>query len=117
MTLETANVVFKKWQEYIEINDKLTKIFTSLPESFLPYPIEILEEALNIVAKKYFDAGDFKTSRDIQRIMATLLFYKDDEDAIKEISDNIILKTPELRMAYLKNLKEARDSWANLEKA
>jgi hypothetical protein len=115
MELKKANKIFNGWKEYIEINDKLTKIFTSIPESFLPYPIDTLEEALNVVAEDYFNKGDYKTSRNIQEIMVTLLYYKDDNEAIKDISDNIILKNKELREAYIKNLKEARDSWAKFK--
>jgi len=59
MTTEKAEKIFKSWQEYMEIADKLQKILgPSIPESFLPYPPEILEEALNITAEKFFDAGD-----------------------------------------------------------
>jgi len=112
MTTEEANKIFQSWKEYIEINDKLWKIFTDIPESFLPYPKEVLEEALNIIAKSYFDAGDRKTCDSIQANMCTLIKYKDDEEAIKAIVDSFILKDPGLRKTYLANLKKARDSWA-----
>jgi len=60
MTFEDANKIFQDWQRYMEINNKLSKIFMgfSLPKSFLPYPMEVLEEAINIVAKAYSDNKD-----------------------------------------------------------
>ena len=36
----------------IEILDKIFKVFTVIPESFFPYKIEVLEEALNIITKE-----------------------------------------------------------------
>jgi hypothetical protein len=117
MTIKEANRIFKFWQEYVEINDKMWKIFTSIPKSFLPYPVEVLEEALNIIAKSYFDEGDSKTSEAIQSSIAMLIKYKDDEEAIIDIAENPILKTPELRKLYLKNLKKTSDSWLEMKES
>ena len=57
MTLNEALIIFKSWQDYMEIADKFFRLMLPIPESFLPYPADILEEALNIVAKHYFANG------------------------------------------------------------
>ena len=53
MTLNEALIIYKSWQDYMEIGDKFFRLMLPIPESFLPYPADILEEALNIVAEHY----------------------------------------------------------------
>lgn len=131
MTFEEANKIFKRWQNYQEIADKLGKLFIVVPESFLPYPVEILEEALNIIAKAYFDSGDKKAAVDIQNSMGRYLtgYYLPIEGSVvtgKKLTDeevlirmkrelDFMLENPELLKAKLENLKEARDSWAEFK--
>lgn len=119
MTLEDAQKIFKAWQEYSEINDKLMKVFLgiTLPESFLPYPLEDLEEATNIIAKTYFDAGDYKTMKQVQEVIGFLTAYKDDEKALESIRKGLdfVLQNPELKKAVLENLKEAQESWVEFK--
>jgi len=132
MTLEEANKIYIDWKEYMEIADKLNKVFSIVPESFLPYPLEILEEALNIIAKYYFDSGDKKIANNIQETMGAYLsgYYfstTDDkvvaknykltgEEILKKMKRDLdfMLENPELLKFKLKNLKEARYSWAKL---
>lgn len=127
MTLEEAKIIFSGWQEYIEIADKMHQIFSVVPESFLPYPVETLEEALNIIAKDYFDAGNVKMAKNIQRIMAQHLvpyFFSEsqvkptDEEVLeKMLRDlNVILTHQGIKEIYLANLKRCRDSWAKTKK-
>ena len=131
MTFEEANKIFKDWKEYMEIADKLSRLFIVVPESFLPYPVETLEEALNIIAKYYFDTGDKKASNNIQETMGAYLtgYYlssdsndklviKDnmltDEEGLRKMKRDLdfMLEHPELLEAKLESLKKARDSWA-----
>ena len=118
MTLNEENKIFKEWKEYQEINDKLMKffMFSGIPESFLPYPKETLEEALNIVAKAHFDAGDYKTSETIKTTISFLIFYKKDEEVFDNITNSTTLKDPKIKEALLNNLKKARDSWAKTKR-
>ena len=116
MTNQEAERIFKEWQEFAEINDKLFQLFsTSIPESFLPYSKEILEEVMNVVAKRYFDAGDHEATKLIQRQMTSVMFYKDDEEALNQIVDGWVLKGPEIRTARLRNLRAAQESWAKFK--
>jgi len=119
MTSEEADKVFKAFQEYIEVADKLSNVFHKIPESFLPYPLPVMEEALNVVAKQYFDTGDKKTSRSIQELMAMHLGRVDkDKEALKAIKENLNLsfEHPELIDGKVSNLQRARDSWAEQRK-
>jgi hypothetical protein len=117
MTKEEAEIVFKDWQEYVEINDKLFQIFgSSIPKSFLPYPPVVLEEVMNIIAKKYFDRGNHEAVEIVQRNMSLIMCYKDDEEAIVDLLKSLRLTNPELRKLYVRNLQRSRDSWAELKK-
>jgi hypothetical protein len=129
MTEEEAKNIYKNWKANIEILDKILKVFHVIPESFLPYNIETLEEALNIVAKDYFDMGDKRTAKNIQEILTLHvegLYYTPegvtgrkmtDEEALMSMKKKLhqIFENPELKTVVLKNLKEARKSWANLK--
>jgi hypothetical protein len=112
MTINEATKIFNYWKEYAEINSKLMQLMCPIPESFLPYPKETLEEALNIISKIYFDSGDFKTSEAIKDTMCFLLSYIKDEEAYDMFINSTVFKDPKLREAILNNLKKTRDSWA-----
>jgi hypothetical protein len=114
MTFEHASKIFKVWQEYVEISNKMSIVFHTLPESFLPYPLKVLEEALNFLAKRYHDAGDIESSELIKSSLGFLAFYSNDESALEEMQKvlNLMADNPSLKEVYLTNLKDARDSWA-----
>jgi hypothetical protein len=56
MTPIEAEEIFKVWKEwYWPCHFLLDSVFgPGIPESFLPYPKDVLEEALNIIAKRYY---------------------------------------------------------------
>jgi hypothetical protein len=108
MTFTEAENIFKSWKEYVNFANKLSQIFSKIPESFLPYPLEVLEEALNVVAKKHFDNGDTEMAKNIQLTMAAFLFsHTNDEEAIISMNQSLelILKNPELKNTSLENLR------------
>lgn len=129
MTKETARIIYEDWKGNIEILDKIFKIFGVVPESFLPYSAEILEEALNIIAKDYFDAGDKRTSENIENLMIMHmagLYSTPDGATVRKMSDeeallcmkeklDLLYKYPELKKGALNNLKEAQESWSKLK--
>ena len=114
MEFKEEEKIFKDFQEYVEIASKLEKIFSVTPESFLPYSKEILEKALNIVAKKYLMYGNKKAYDTIGSNMVLFLFTsRKDEEALelmrKEL--NLRLDNPELKKATIESLKEAHKDW------
>ena len=103
MTINEAQVIFKSWQDYMEIADKFKRLMLPVPESFLPYPADVLEEALNIIAKHYFDSGNKKMSENIKGTMSYLLPFfmtnaetgsmRTDEEAITDMKKMLDLIT------------------------
>ena len=114
MEVEEAKTIFHAWQDFMEIADKFLSLMLSIPESFLPYPIEALEEGLNIMAKFYFDSGDEKTSELIKTtVYAYLGMCKKDEEAL-ELNKNLLnmmFENPDLKKTLLEKLHEVRDQW------
>lgn len=134
MTIEKAQKIFKSWQEYMEIADKLHSIFRIVPESFLPYSVDELEEGLNIMAKDFFESGNKTASNNIQNMMVLhlggyhLISNKgkdvstkkklSDMEVLKEMRNdlNLILENEELLQAKLSNLNRIKESWLEFKK-
>lgn len=114
MTHEEAKKIYDDWLSFIEFADKFKKVFTKIPESFLPYSVSTIEEALNIIAKDFFYAGDKETANHIQNVMIYQLLSaindKEAMDCIKRDLD-LMYEDPELRDIKLEKLKECRDLW------
>ena len=114
MTLIEANEIFKVWKEwYYPCHFLLDSVFgPEIPESFLPYPKDVLEEALNIVAKDFFDRGDIKTSKDIQKTMISIYHYLENEKAWEKAAK--LFSNPEMMRAmlgFVENFKKDYISW------
>lgn len=130
MKVSEAYVIYEDWLSYQEIAEKLDKTFmTTMPESFLPYPVEVLEKALNLVANHYESIGDKERAEQIRKNMTLYLvgyFLKDDDGNMikKEDRDKVALlnmkRTLEMMFANeefldikLKDLKDSRTFWLN----
>jgi len=111
MTITEANKIFKVWKKWCwPCHYILQSIFISkIPESFLPYSQDILEEALNIVAKQYHDAGDVKASKNIQETIVYLWLYTKDKAALQEASG--ILSNPKMMEAVLMHISNYKKDW------
>ena len=115
MTKEEARKIFESWRAYMEIADKLRKLFVTIPESFLPYPKDILEEALAVIAKDYLDNGHKEKAETIQlTIHGYLRCHEKDETALEGMRRvlDLMLKSPDLMKVKINSLHESRDSWA-----
>jgi hypothetical protein len=128
MEFKEAEKIFKDWQNYQEIADKMSRVFVIVPESFLPHPVNKLEEALNIITKYFFDSGDKIMAENIRETMGAYLigyFTKisngkvescdkiSDEEALQRMKKSLDMKleNQELKETVLKSLKECSDSW------
>lgn len=113
MTFDKASKIFERWQQYQEIHTKLISIFSIIPESFLPYPSDELEEALNIIAKHFFDSGNHEMSKVIETSKAGLFCYLADEEALTYIERRLasFSQHSDIKDTYLASLKRAKDSW------
>ena len=106
MHLKDADKIVQEWGKHLEyVYSKLAVVFMAhIPESFLPYPKIIIEEAINIVISHYQNIGNAQAVRGLKTVAAYLHCYKDDEEALVEASSSFGNK--ELRKVILSELKE-----------
>lgn len=91
MTLEEADIIRKDWGKFLEItNGSLMMLFfTKIPESFLPYPKETIEEALNVVAEHFHNLGNAEAVNTVQATIPFLMSYVPDKEAIEQLKTNL----------------------------
>ncbi len=122
MNKEEAYKIYSVWKEYIEIGNKLNIIFRVVPESFLPYPVEVLKEALEIVTEDYFDSGNHRMSNNIKELMSVHLggYYihssgvkLTDEEILEYMQHDLnhLISDSEFKNSALKMLKDQQNSW------
>ncbi len=85
MTLDEARKIVKIWGDYLEVcGARLVALFVAnIPKSLLPFPVETLEEALNVVAGHYHDLGDYEAAGIINESFRHLALYSDDDTALQ----------------------------------
>ena len=114
MTLNEAEKILRSWQDFMEIADKSFRLQLPIPDSFLPYPKEAIEEGLNIMSKFYFNSGDKKMSKLIQDTMwGYLIRCKKDEEALEGIKNhlNLMFENHELKEILIEKLHESTDTF------
>jgi hypothetical protein len=114
MTFIEADKIFQTWSRwYWPSHFMLHAIFISkIPESFLPYPLAILEEALNIIVEHYQKSGDLQMSQNIQETMIGLSYYVEDKEALQQATE--LFSKPEMLegiQAYISQYKVMWQSW------
>ena len=111
MTLSEANIIVRVWGGYIEYcQDRLQALFiANIPESLLPYPQEIIEEALNLAAKHYYDIGDYEKYELLKDSHRCLAFYGKDEDALEGAV--MAFNIPEVKEKIISNMKKVQKNW------
>jgi hypothetical protein len=117
MTYLEANQIFVDYGTFLAKSfAKINMLFQqNIPESFLPYPKDQLEEALNIVDRHYFDTKD-KHKQDMTReVMMLLELFKDDEEAVIETAKNF--NNPEWRKYSIPAFKNMQKEWLKIDKS
>jgi hypothetical protein len=111
MTFVEADNIVSIWGAYIEYcQDRLRALFISnIPQSLLPYPVETLEEALNIVGKFYHEARDYEASKLIQESFGCLAHYAPDDTALQGAAFKF--GAPNVREAIIRNIKKVQVDW------
>jgi len=114
MTLDEAQKIVNIYSIFLHhVSGKLIYVFgTNIPESFLPFPIKILEEALNIVAKHYHDSGNLVFAKRLQECIGDLGGYMDDEIAVLLAAETF--KNTEWRQAILPQFKKFQKDWIEM---
>jgi hypothetical protein len=116
VTLDEANKVFKVWKQWYSFHIILHSIFLSrIPESFLPYPQTVLEEALNIIAKHYHDSGDYNATRNIEESICSLVAYVKDDDALQSATELFQWRCNEqkAKKAFFISIDNFKKDWGN----
>jgi hypothetical protein len=106
MTLDEAQQIVAIWGKHLEFcGDRLAALFAgSIPRSLLPLPVERLEEALNKVAKRYHDLGDYDASNLVRGSFEHLALYGDDDNALSAAAMKFGI--PEVRATVASRLLE-----------
>ena len=112
MTLDEAFRIIRILGRYIEYcQDRLQALFLiSIPESSLPYRKEILKDAINIVAKYYYDIGDFEKCEYLQKkVFGRLCLYDKDEEVLKRAA--LKYNDPKLREVIISKMQIVQKNW------
>lgn len=114
MTFDKADKIIKIWGRYLEYCSKLNLVFGAhIPESFLPLPKEMIEEAGNLVAEYYHNVGDQDKVKLIQGSLGSLMMYKDDEEALLQAAK--LFNDPGWRKAMLPTFKKFKKNWVKTQ--
>lgn len=97
LTLEEAQNIVNIWGVHLEHAGMLRILFMAgIPESLLPYPIDIIQGALNKMEAYYWKQGQHDRVKLLEETEVLLVQYSHDEKAIKEFmsrfSDKKIMK-------------------------
>jgi len=110
MTLEKASKIIEIYGIHLEYCSKLIYVFSSsIPESFLPFPKGIIEEAANVLAEHHFKNGNKIAVNSIENAKAALISYIDDEKAITESIK--LWNDPTWRQSILLAFKDFQKNW------
>ena len=111
MTLDKASKIVNIWGVYLEyIGGKLNIIFGAyIPESFLPFPKETLEEALNTVAEYHHNMGNKDRVKALHAGIGCLTGYKDDEETLLQAAK--LFNDPKWREVMLPVFKKFQKDW------
>ncbi len=111
MTVQEADKIRKIWGIYLEYCfGRFNMLFQgNIPESLLPFPKPVLEEALNILDRHYFEQKD-KHAMNLMRETSMLLeLYHDDISMLDKAGKNF--NNPELRKKIADSIKEWQLDW------
>lgn len=104
MNLKLTEAIMHDWGKFLELSHSSLMMFflSEIPEAFLPYPKEKIEEALLIAEKHFFSIGDEEMTKNLETVRSALLFYAEDEKAFKSFLERVKNKE------FMEKLLEAR---------
>lgn len=84
LTLEEAENIVQVWGIFLEHSGGLRTFFgIDIPRSLLPYPIEIIQGALNKMEALYWKAGNKERVKLLEETEMLLMQFSDDKEAIE----------------------------------
>ena|SRR4030042_5903937 len=119
MDIVEANKVFNVWRKWFwPCHDILSSFFGwhTIPESYLPYPKDVLYEALTMVANSNLYGESSK--EDIIGTRNCLIHYVKDEAALQDFFKTMSIVTiPKMEEIMLIRLQRYKNNWGDwLEK-
>ncbi len=116
MTFDEADEIVLSYGKYWQYMGGKIQLFfgASMPESFLPYPIIVLEEAIEIMVNHYIKIGDMRLENNLRNLAVLLLLFKDDEQALMETIETY--SDPVRRKAMLEHFKIFQNDCIAMEK-
>lgn len=105
LTLEEAENIMHIWGTYLEHTGGFRILFgTNIPESLLPYPVDILQGALNKMEAHYYEQGLHDRVKLLEETEIMLIQYVNDEEAINDAVE--MFGNKKWRDAFLKGLRD-----------
>ncbi len=106
MNIQQADKIVQDYASFTERTaGKLNALFLgTIPESLLPYNKDLLEKALNIMAKYYVEDGQKNLASSMETLKTHLLGYSDDKQTIDRLAERF--KTEDFRAISLQAIKE-----------
>ena len=93
LTPEEASNIVHIWGIFLEHSGGLRYLLgTSVPKSLLPYPIAILQGALNKMEAYYWERGEKDRVKLLEETEAMLIQFTSDKEALKDIVDKLCNK-------------------------
>jgi hypothetical protein len=111
MTLNEASKITQIWGRYLEyMGGKFLIVFGArVPESFLPFPIDNIAEALNMMIEYHNKRGNKREVEGLKGSFGALTMYVDDEEAILNAAENF--NEPMWREKFIPALKKFQNDW------
>jgi len=86
LTLGEARRIVSVWGKHLEYSGGLRSLFMgNIPESLLPYPIGIIQGALNKMESYYYSRGQQNKVKLLEETEVLLVQYTDDKEALNKI--------------------------------
>lgn len=117
MTIEEADKIRIVWGKFLEhMFGKINLTFGGkIPESLLPYPKDVLMEALEIIHRHSYDIGDKRMMGLMEETSALLNTFINDEEAF--ISAGEKFNNPKWRESFVPALKNFQKEWIQTQDA
>lgn len=113
MDISEAKQIFDVWCKWVwPCHSMLFAIFRGgIPESFLPYPEDVLNEALTIMANYYYKCGNKEIAEAIIGARDYVVsFYTKDEESVEMLKKEL-LEIPGTQEALLESISRYKKDW------
>lgn len=114
LTISNSLKIIADWNMQLSFNEKIYSLGWYLPESFLPYPKELILKALHEVTPL---SRIFKLDKNDLKSMNLYLYrYERDDEAITHMHKLLknIESNPELKKGLLSKLHDTRKKWEGI---